>query len=97
METQALQGHTPGPWFVGDDYCVSTREGYAIARVTTMDDFPAIDEDQVKQGEAVALANARLIAAAPDLLEALQNLLTGPTWPGAQMTARAAIARATHA
>lgn len=39
-------------------------------------------------------ANARLIAAAPDLLAALENLLAHPEWPGAKLTARDAIAKA---
>lgn len=55
--------HTPGTWEHGDDYSIYTRgrkEGdLRIATVSmTLD-----DQD---------LANARLIAAAPDMLEALE-------------------------
>lgn len=36
---------------------------------------------------------ARLRAYNAELVEALENLLAGPNWPGAQMTARAVIAK----
>ena len=57
--------HTPGPWTVGDPpYGHTEIEGgdppYLLAVATRY------------WGQEVAHANARLIAAAPDLLEALQ-------------------------
>lgn len=54
--------HTPGPWHVGPHYTcdVESREG----RVCECRPF----------GSDRADANARLIAAAPDLLEALKSL-----------------------
>ncbi len=64
--------HTPGPWdfdnyadhvsFFSDGY--SRKDDYAF-RVEFPDDMPA----------AEAKANARLIAAAPQLLEALQFMI----------------------
>jgi hypothetical protein len=53
---------TPGPWEMGDDFQVQTvdKHGYEIAEMRI--DVPEYE------------ANARLIAAAPDLLEALENL-----------------------
>ena len=87
--------HTPGPWFV-------TPDGF---RVT---DKPVwFDQDGSRHGEtpnivifAETQANARLIAAAPELLEALVNLLRvhegeGGTKYHAGDIARAAIAKAT--
>lgn len=66
--------------------------------------FPAnVDPDGLSFGRAkplciipagVPFKVARLIAAAPELLAALQGLLAGPNWPGARMTARHAIAKA---
>jgi hypothetical protein len=69
--------YTPGPWF--PEYG---------------EDIWIRDED----GNHIAtvhtdILDARLIAAAPVLLEALKGLLAGPNWPGAQMTARNAIAK----
>ena len=54
---------TPGPWETGDDYQVQTvdKHGYEIAEMRI--DVPEYE------------ANARLIAAAPDLLEALEAVL----------------------
>ena len=65
--------HTPGPWqykpeddgvYWTDSKSITTSDGSAIVAVGTRG-----------WGEAAALANARLIAAAPDLLEALKALL----------------------
>lgn len=52
--------HTPGPWRA--DGAVRVQgDGYDICRLCTI---------PIHKDEASALANARLIAAAPDLLEA---------------------------
>jgi len=59
-----MSGHTPGQWFLrGDDPClvVCEAEYFAIA-----DCAGGTERDE---------ANARLIAAAPDLLEALIECL----------------------
>jgi hypothetical protein len=90
--------HTPGPWDV-DNYPdhvsyfsdASNRKPDYDFRVDFSEDMP----------EEEAEANARLIAAAPDLLEALEELLfmTHPDTFGGSMeearaTASAAIAKA---
>lgn len=75
--------HTPGPWRLetesrdaqrGSDLLVTDAEGgYSIADCDTA--FPGsggMHPDEY----ARAQANARLIAAAPDLLEALRSLVT---------------------
>lgn len=64
------QKHTPGPWVAGEpdwcgDYTIeSDKAPWAIAAVISNFRTPAVVE-----------ANARLIAAVPDLLEALRLLL----------------------
>lgn len=61
-----MSKHTPGPWRVEEWDGVPLRittDSVIVARVEW--DQPIADEDE---------ANARLIAAAPDLLEAAQNL-----------------------
>lgn len=94
MNTQ----HTPGPWFVRDhEYgeFVYCKNGYIISGPIN------------KRTDG---ANARLIAAAPDLLEALKAFLRAPSigsnGPGSSTivvqdfnlrAARAAIAKATGA
>jgi len=55
-----MSEHTPGPW-VGKTPFISDSSGKTIA---TVEPFAAAEH-----------ANARLIAAAPDLLEALEELL----------------------
>ena len=88
--------HTPGPWYVGS----GTYEGrniYSTASVTDGEGFTYQPVVATAEDNEVACwdANARLIAAAPDLLEALQMLLEFPNTGPATTTARAAIARAT--
>ena len=71
--------HTPGPWFVfGNGHCVGGPKGF-------------IDGDPREQTAGVAMcgmrlrtddeaeANARLIAAAPDLLAACEMLISDPS------------------
>lgn len=95
--------HTPGPWFVweGDVYAGSPTvkqrgrlEGHR-AQVCTVEDYEA--------PKTVARANARLIAAAPDLLEALEGIvrefdsmviLVSPVIQHLIESSRAAIAKA---
>ena len=60
-----MSNHTPGPWtmigLAADWIGIHTPDGTTLARV---------DRD----GAEIALANARLIAAAPELLEALDGV-----------------------
>jgi len=61
--------HTPGPWRVGpvDDTVVTDADGKEVA---------AIDGDYNSPDEWPRMeANARLIAAAPELLDALKRLI----------------------
>ena len=84
------QNHTPAPWYINDlwPFMVWSRQG-RIA--TTIVDVAYTDED---------VANARLIAAAPDLLEALKGMFgecgaVGSPSIWAMEAARLAIAKAT--
>ena len=80
--------HTPGPWAVAETFSPCVLIGDGYVQL------PVNDEAQ---------ANARLIAAAPELLEALQRLsaqctrlrLPGQAETDAEKTARAVIAKAT--
>ena len=95
--------HTPGPWNVRDDgmsyVCPiidapSVGKGYyaSIATVTQRDPHP---QHGGGISMATAEANARLIAAAPDLLEALETLVSMVHMsPDLWQRARVAIARA---
>jgi hypothetical protein len=70
MKTQ----HTPGPWAIQGGFITAhDGAGYekAIAKIKTGRDWPLVQP--AKQDEAEAAANARLIAAAPDLLAALEH------------------------
>lgn len=99
-----MSGHTPGPWHVSQRATVrnffyvhavrrhNSKATYAIARGVYQADPQSCDEIN---------ASARLIAAAPELLEALQNIIDGVgCQPGYISTlgiqiARAAILKAT--
>ena len=62
-----MSKHTPGPWRVVDswnDHMVESQNGEEIIWQDGPHDTPTINE-----------ANARLIVAAPDLLEALESML----------------------
>lgn len=94
--------HTPGPWKVLEHArgrgrtCVSTTNESPIQAIIC-----DIDVKSVKTGEAMRLSNARLIAAAPDLLAALVEMLEASERPvnerwflNVRSHARAAIAKA---
>ncbi len=90
MTTQAT--HTPGPWAANDDGLVlgnlDNYEGEAplVCTCGSADDF--------NMEPALHLANARLIAAAPDLLDALETIAAGNTDPDRMVEiAREAIAK----
>ena len=78
-----MSKHTPGPWTIGKvshkkqrvdidslhaDQTVGHQTWRGLARAYGCEDMPA-------EGTAAMLANARLIAAAPELLEALRGML----------------------
>lgn len=91
-----MKKHTPGPWRVfggtdDDRGHVMTSDGYAVADC-------CLDYSSIPTREQ--LENARLIAAAPDLLAALKEIAEWTeryTTPGHPIStvARAAIAKAT--
>ena len=103
--------HTPGPWhahFVSAIAEESDREFYTATGITTNSEVEFARDGA--RGDLVAWiphdrsheANARLIAAAPDLLAALERLLVESMvdegeqcdMPAAQELARAALAKA---
>jgi hypothetical protein len=64
-DTERAAAHTPGPWCVNDTHggrYIETKSEDAVAQVFRSKRY---------------LADARLIAAAPDLLEALRLMLRG--------------------
>jgi len=78
--------HTPGPWRA-KGHCIETEE-YSFNWVAS------VQTSNVPEWEA----NARLIAAAPELLEALQAVVALPGFEPAEpygKIVRAAIAKAT--
>jgi hypothetical protein len=87
--------HTPGPWEVGSAIEIRAASGYVVARLG----------DPIHMHNEITAGNARLIAAAPELLESLramsdyiESLKWGQAWPGRPHAmadaARAAIAKA---
>lgn len=98
--------HTPGAWhpfIMGDTVAVMDDEGREIIQWTGFDGATADGATSLPRQRA----NARLIAAAPDLLRALQNIINGietgavrieteqdETWSNAFYQAQQAITRA---
>lgn len=103
-----MSKHTPGPWFVnwagsGKDGKFVYDECYVYAPETGVENVAvAADIADPLTGKPSA-ANARLIAAAPELLDALRAIVETDFLPGAwndqyeaiAKKARAAIAQAT--
>ena len=93
-------GHTPGPWEFGKDRRWLFRDNLKSDGVFSSSTILKIDDDAFRPNDA----DARLIAAAPDLLEALEECLPvvgryesehESNWAlGAHCKATAAIAKA---
>jgi len=84
-----MSAHTSAPWRVVFDemHClVEDANGNAVARVSHPFPFTTTDHERD--------ANARLIAAAPELLYALAKLVVEPGDPDYRAQARAAISKA---
>ena len=107
-----MNKHTPGPWFSSKNGAVTAENGFLLASAHYPKQMPDINgermegeswADAYKRLEPVRYAiaeemdaNARLIAAAPDLLEALDWCLAEIyEHSSAATAARAAIAKAT--
>ena len=87
--------HTPGPWHYrrGDEWSHSVVTHHGTLPDGSQNCWTVADINKMREPEHEA--NARLIAAAPELLEALKRLLTDEDYPQAERVARAAIAKAT--
>jgi hypothetical protein len=93
--------HTPGPWHAdGLEIWATKAVRFNLTTVGTPM-IAAVCAHADMEGGSPANANARLIAAAPDLLESLQEIVAaadGAGWSQLDATlakARAAIAKAT--
>ena len=92
MKTQKTTQHTPGPWAIN-------RAGYLEMAGETCE-CSAADVSTLRAPYAEANANLRLVAAAPDLLAALEKamrLYGVDMQPAHRDEFRAAIAKATRA
>lgn len=101
----SAQHHTPGPWLWEKDHDTG---GYVVwTRQPHTGELATVNPDDIN-GKWPAKANAHLIAAAPDLLEACQNMRglydtpverrrrsEDPLYDDAVSQLRAAIAKAT--
>ena len=73
--------HTPGPWVVGEPHptnaCAYVRDdkGHEVATLYFCSVGGPIGDDGIWPEHPNRDANARLIAAAPDMLEALRSLV----------------------
>lgn len=78
-----MSGHTPGPWVIipGGDEWSSGRIATIEPRPETMVDVNYWIVAEVNYRRDEHTANANLIAAAPDLLEALENLIDAYSRP----------------
>lgn len=70
-----MSAHTPGPWIVYADIPSTDPEWHIV---TTENKLRVLANVHIETGNAVDLANARLIAAAPELLEACKYFAADP-------------------
>jgi hypothetical protein len=91
MTNKTAAGHTPGPWTAR----YADRIGFII-EVGPKDSMQAGKvADIIVRGGGESHGNALLIAAAPELLEALKAMLAdGPAGLESRIMARAALAKA---
>lgn len=77
-DTTANQGHTPGPWMVGTrlDGDNTIKVGVPINEDKTLHTVAYIAPRPSYEKGNPQLSNARLIAAAPELLEACRAMLS---------------------
>jgi hypothetical protein len=85
--------HTPGPWRFIDDHpsraCLKVLAGDSedlASLYFAPSDLNEPDEDGIWRGDDERVANARLMAAAPELLAALRGALKALDAIGAEMT-----------
>jgi len=93
-----MSKHTQGPWIAHPDIGEDNR-GMGWIRTPDGRDVSCYGTQELWMSENIA--NGKLMAAAPELLEALQTLLSsndgfGRVRPEDEATARAAIAKATE-
>lgn len=79
QKSMSKQIHYPSPWEFeeepnGQDFVTIQHEGCAICEVRGTDDMSCVEEDEVEDVRLQCIANAKLIAAAPDMLDALYEL-----------------------
>ncbi|MBM4286471.1 MAG: hypothetical protein FJ128_14685 [Deltaproteobacteria bacterium] len=72
IPAQSKSGHTPGPW-VAEPEEASEHRGIAICAPANGWIVATITPEDDRQADEIDWANARLIAAAPDLLAALRE------------------------
>lgn len=87
--------HTPGPWVIDRDDRPDMEWNNHIVQAARPHIAICFMTHSGKKDNSEAEANASLIAAAPDLLAALQQLLdSGAIWEKDEPIARAAIKKA---
>lgn len=72
-----MSGYTKGTWEARGGMIVKQWYGEKVITIATVNDHPEHHEDRWCAAEE-ADANARLIAAAPDMAEALRTILSHP-------------------
>lgn len=85
--------HTPGPWFVDEESPLDVRTN-GVGKLMWICDAPDGYDTSNIEGMKQREANARLIAAAPDLLEALEVVLCELEAQDIHAPARIAFAKA---
>lgn len=73
--------HTPGPWIYYADLPITDPNWHIV---TTANKMRVVANIHIEPGNAMDKANARLVAAAPDMLEALKSIREWSPFLGAE-------------
>lgn len=71
-----MPNYTPGPW-VEDETCIVGADGNAVFSLAVSDEYWGVHPDDYPEAERARIdANSHLARAAPELLEALNGVVT---------------------
>lgn len=85
MKTETKAKYTPAPWEIDELNCpidgeefitIQQYQGMPICEVRGTNDMSYLEDDEMEEVNKMVIANANLISSAPELLEALEGIMS---------------------